>query len=167
MGVGFRVEKRKKFPSRRIKRILVATDFSAASKKAVEYASVLAKAACAEVILMHAIDSLPYSVTDTFNIIDHRRALRKTASFLLESLRSELADSGIPVKARLAMGPAHEEIIKSARKEKADLIVVGTMGRTGVSHIFLGSVAEKVVRLADCPVVTIPVRRRKRLGRSR
>jgi nucleotide-binding universal stress UspA family protein len=161
MGVGFRVEKRRKLPSRRIKRILVATDFSAASKQAAEYATALAESTGAEILLMHAIDSLPYSVTDTFTIIDHRRALHKTASFLLESLREELARKDVAVKTRLAMGPAHEEIVRSARKLKADLIVVGTRGRTGVAHAFLGSVAEKVVRLADCPVVTVPARRRR------
>ncbi len=161
MGVGFRVEKRKKLSSRGIKKILVATDFSAASKQAAEYAVSLAESAGAEILLVHAIDSLPYSVTDTFTVVDHRRALRKTASFLLESLREELARKGIAVKTRLAMGPAHEEIVRSARKDKADLIVVGTRGRTGVAHAFLGSVAEKVVRLADRPVVTVPVRRRK------
>jgi nucleotide-binding universal stress UspA family protein len=163
MGVGYRVEKpaRGKLPSRRVKKILVATDFSTASKQAVEYAAALTEAAGAEIVLMHAIDSLPYSVTDTFTVIDHRRALRKTASFLLESLRSELASRGIPVKTRLATGPAHDEIVKTARKEKADLIVVGTRGRTGVAHVLLGSVAEKVVRSADRPVVTVPARRRK------
>lgn len=161
MGVGFRVEKRKKLPARRIKRILVATDFSAASKQAAEYAAALAESTGAEILLMHVIDSLPYSVTDTFTVIDHRRALRKTASFLLDTVREELARNGIAVKTRLAMGTAHEEIVRSARKDKADLIVIGTHGRTGVVHVFLGSVAEKVVRLADCPVVTVPVRRRK------
>jgi nucleotide-binding universal stress UspA family protein len=149
----------------RVKKILVATDFSANSQRAADYAAALAKSAAAEIVLVHVIDSFPYSVTDTFTVIDHRRALHKTAGFLLESLRSDLADKGMRVKSRLVTGAAYEEILKAARREKADLIILGTHGRTGVQHLLLGSVAEKVVRLADRPVLTVPASRQTEASR--
>jgi nucleotide-binding universal stress UspA family protein len=139
-----------------IKKILVATDFSSHSKRAMDYAASLAKEAGAGIVLMHVIESFPYSVTDTLHIVDHRRALEKTAGFLLENLRQELAGAGVSVKSLLTNGAPYEEILKASRREKADLIVMGTHGRTGVKHLILGSVAEKVVRLSSCPVMTIP-----------
>jgi nucleotide-binding universal stress UspA family protein len=139
-----------------IKKILVATDFSAHSNLAMDYAATLAKQSGAEIILIHVIESFPYSVTDTFNIVDHRRALERTAGTLLENLRQELARKDLSVETQLASGAPYDEILKRSRREKADLIVMGTHGRTGVEHLILGSVAEKVVRLSSCPVMTIP-----------
>ena len=149
--------KRKRTPAG-IKKILVPTDFSAPSRRAMDYAAVLAKESGAEILLLHVIESLPYSVTDTLHVIDHRRALEKTAGALLENLRDELGEKELAVKSRLASGAAYGEILKAARREKTDLIVMGTHGRTGMSHLLLGSVAEKVVRLAACPVLTVPDR---------
>jgi nucleotide-binding universal stress UspA family protein len=149
--------KRKRAPAG-IKKILVPTDFSAPSRRAMDYAAVLAKDSGAEILLLHVIESLPYSVTDTLHVIDHRRALEKTAGALLENLRDELGEKELAVNTRLASGTAYDEVLKVARREKADLIVMGTHGRTGMSHLFLGSVAEKVVRLAACPVLTVPDR---------
>jgi universal stress protein A len=146
--------KRKRAPVG-IKKILVPTDFSAPSRRAMDYAAVLAKESGAEILLLHVIESLPYSVTDTLHVVDHRRALEKTAGALLENLRSELAEKELAVKTHLASGTAYDKILKSSRREKADLIVMGTHGRTGMSHLLLGSVAEKVVRLAACPVLTV------------
>jgi nucleotide-binding universal stress UspA family protein len=139
-----------------IRRILAPTDFSSYSKQAVDYAATLARQSGAQMTLIHVIESFPYSVTDTFNIVDHRRALERTAGSLLENWRRELARKDLPVKTHLTSGVPYEEILKRARREKADLIVMGTRGRTGVPHFLLGSVAEKVVRLSVCPVLTVP-----------
>lgn len=145
-----------------IKSILVPTDFSSYSSNAIDYAAKMAKPLGARIVLVHVIESLSYSVTDTFTLVDHRRALEKTAGALLENFRRELAAKDVPVKTRLASGVPYDEILKIARQENADLIVMGTHGRTGVEHLFLGSVAEKVVRLSSCPVLTIPARSRRR-----
>jgi nucleotide-binding universal stress UspA family protein len=102
------------------------------------------------------IESFPYSVTDTLHVVDHRRALEKTAGLLLENLGKELAGGNFAVRTRLASGAPYEEILKISRRENADLIVMGTHGRTGFTHVMLGSVAEKVVRLSTCPVLTVP-----------
>lgn len=145
-----------------IKRILVATDFSPYSGDAIEYAANMARSLGASIVLAHVIESLPYSVTDTFTLVDHRRALEKTAGALLENSCQQLGAKGLSVKTRLENGAPYEEILKISRQENADLIVMGTHGRTGVEHLFLGSVAEKVVRLSSCPVLTIPRRSRRR-----
>ncbi|HEY3302722.1 MAG TPA: universal stress protein [Candidatus Binatia bacterium] len=154
--------KRKRAPAG-IKKILVPSDFSGPSRRAMDYAAILAKESGAEILLLHVIESLPYSVTDTLHVIDHRRALEKTAGALLKNLREELIEKELAVKTRLASGTAYDEILKTSRREKADLIVMGTHGRTGMSHLLLGSVAEKVVRLAACPVLTVPDRTASRV----
>jgi universal stress protein A len=147
-----------------IKSILVPTDFSSYSSNAIDYAAKMAKPLGARIVLAHVIESLSYSVTDTFTLVDHRRALEKTAGALLENSCQQLAAKGLSVKTRLANGVPYEEILKISRRENADLIVMGTHGRTGMEHLFLGSVAEKVVRLSTCPVLTIPARSRRRLA---
>lgn len=160
--------KRKRKPSR-IQRILVPTDFSVHSEHALDYAAVLAKQLGAKIILLHVIDSLSYSVTDTFTVIEHRRALETTARSLLDNFRQDMVAKGLAVKSYLATGAPYDEILKKSRQEKADLIVMGTHGRTGVKHLLLGSVAEKVVRLSTCPVLTVPIpsaRRAKTASKS-
>lgn len=138
-----------------LKKILVPTDFSAYSNGALDYAATLAKQFGAEIVLVHVIESMYYSVTDTFTVVDHLWALETTANALLDNTRAQVAEKNVPVKSRLESGSAAEEILKAAEEEKADLIVMGTRGRTGVSHLLLGSVAEKVVRQASCPVLTV------------
>jgi nucleotide-binding universal stress UspA family protein len=160
--------KRKKRPSR-IQRILVPTDFSAHSEHALNYAAILAKQLGAKIILLHVIDSMSYSVTDTLIVIEHRRALETTARALLDNFRQALVAQGLAVTVYLMTGAPYEEILKKSRREKADLIAMGTHGRTGVRHLLLGSVAEKVVRLSTCPVLTVPIpsaRRAKAAAKS-
>lgn len=140
---------------RRIKKILVPTDFSPPSNVAMDYAAFIAKQFNAGIILIHVIESLPYSVTDTFNVIEHRKALETTARSLLENFRHDLVERDLSLKISLVSGAAYQEILKKARQERIDLIVMGTHGRTGVRHLILGSVAEKVVRLSTCPVLTV------------
>jgi nucleotide-binding universal stress UspA family protein len=114
------------------------------------------------------IESLPYSITDTFKVVEHRKALQALASSLLRNLSDDLQTRNVAVKTALVWGTASREILAKARQEKVDLIVMGTHGRTGLPHIVLGSVAEKTVRLSRIPVLTVPLsvaaRRRKKKG---
>jgi nucleotide-binding universal stress UspA family protein len=139
----------------KIKKILVPIDFSSSSDKTLDYASTLAKQFNALLILMHVIDSAQYSVTDTFNVVKHRRSLEMIARSLLKNLMEPLLKSQLMVRPYLVSGMASEEILKKARQDRVNLIVMGTHGRTGLQHVFLGSVAEKVVRLSSCPVLTV------------
>ena len=152
--------------SQRVRKIIVPLDFSSSSQSTIDYASMIAERFAATLILVHVIESLPYSITDTFQIVEHRRALETLASSLLRNLSDDLRARNLDVKTRLVWGNPSREILVKARREKADLIVMGTHGRSGLPHMVMGSVAEKTVRLARIPVLTVPLSfkpRRKRL----
>ena len=151
-----------------IRKILVPVDFSSFSESTIDYAAMIAERFGATLILTHVIESLPYSITDTFKVVEHRKALQALASSLLRNLSDDLQTRNVAVKTALVWGTASREILAKARQEKVDLIVMGTHGRTGLPHIVLGSVAEKTVRLSRIPVLTVPLsvaaRRRKKKG---
>jgi nucleotide-binding universal stress UspA family protein len=145
---------------RPIKKILVPTDFSPHSDYALQYALMLAGAFKARILLIHVIEPLTYSVTDTLTVTNHFEALKTIANPLLENIRKRFQKKGLKVETNVLTGVPYREILNKGRQTQADLIVMGTHGRTGMEHILLGSVAEKVVRLASCPVVTVrPVAR--------
>jgi nucleotide-binding universal stress UspA family protein len=122
----------------RTKNILVATDFSDLAEAAVRLAADLARQSDARLHVLHVTSSREYEVTS-----------------LLMALAGEIG-SGIEVTTATAAGDPAEEIIRYARRKAVDLIVVGTHGRTGVSRALLGSVAERLVRTAHRPVLTVP-----------
>ncbi|HEY5594913.1 MAG TPA: universal stress protein [Nitrospiria bacterium] len=140
---------------RPIKTILVPTDFSDCSDGAMQYAAMIARTFKARIVLIHVIQPYTYGMTETFNLVDHYTALKTIAGPLLDQVRKQLLKQGVPVETDLLTGAAHHEIFEKARRAKADLIVIGTHGRTGVEHFLLGSVAEKVVRMSFCPVLTV------------
>jgi len=150
-----------------IKKILVPTDFSDYSDQAMQYATMLARAFKARILLIHVIESLTYTVTDTLLVTDHFVALKTIAEPLLENARKKIQKKGLRVETNLLTGVPYREILNKASRSGADMIVMGTHGRTGVEHLLLGSVAEKVVRLATCPVVTIRPVTRIKGGRKR
>lgn len=136
------------------KKILVPVDFSPHSNLAFRYACLLARQFDAKLSVIHVVDSLAYSVTDTLNVVEHRRALETLSTTLLDNLRAELEEQGLAVKTRVIIGTPYRAILDQAVRGRIDLIVMGTHGRTGVEHLLLGSVAERVVRLSPCPVLT-------------
>lgn len=144
-------------PTQPIDKILVPVDFSSYSQSTIDYASMIAERFGATLILLHVIESLPYSVTDTFKVIEHRNTLQTLATSLLENLSDGLRARKLAVKTRLVWGTASREILSEVRRQKPDLIVMGTHGRTGLPHVVLGSVAEKTVRLSGVPVLTVPL----------
>ena len=146
---------RRKEQRPQIRSIMVPVDFSSYSNQAVNYAAMIAKKFKTGIMLMHVIDSLSYSVTDTLKVIEHRRALETIAGTLLDNLRKQLRGKNLKVKTYLVSGTPYREILKKTQLEKVDLIVMGTHGRTGMEHLLLGSVAERVVRLSPCPVLTV------------
>jgi nucleotide-binding universal stress UspA family protein len=148
----------------RIRKILVPVDFSSYSESAVAYASAIAEKFGAALILMHVIEAFPYSVTDTMKVISHRRALQILARALMRNIAVELRNRGLAVKTSLTQGNPSREILATARREKPDLIVMGTHGRTGLPHVLLGSVAEKTVRLSPAPVLTVPLSLDRKAG---
>jgi len=150
-----------------IKRILVPIDFSECSDGAMQYAGQLARVFKARLVLIHVLQPHAYGMTETFNLVDHYAAMKTIAEPLLEESRKKLKKQGLAVETDLRTGTAHTEILEKARSGKADLIVMGSHGRTGVEHFLLGSVAEKVVRLSPCPVLTVRPEKASKTARSK
>jgi len=142
------------------KRILIATDFSEASLEAVATGAALAKTLDADVLLVTVLDPVPYVAavdleggSDTWaQFIDDAEASLKAQ--LLKVRDEKLESSTCDVAVIRESGAAHA-ITEFAKDRGADLIVVGSHGRTGFKRLLLGSVAEKVVRLASCPVFVV------------
>lgn len=132
-----------------ITHILCPTDFSSTAVRALKYAERLAIETNAELTLMHAFDT---PATYTLSGQEHPRDPR-----LLQQLNELLVDSPLGNKIHRLQhaGEAGEVICWMAQDRKCDMIVMGTHGRSGVSHLLFGSVAEYVLRHARCPVVTI------------
>jgi nucleotide-binding universal stress UspA family protein len=149
----------------RIKTILVPVDFTDYSNRAADYAAMLAKQFRATIVLLHVIEPFTYSMTDTVVVTDHYTALKVIAQRLIDALRRKVGRQG--VKALVLRGTPYVTIVEHARKNRANLIVMGTHGRTGLEHLVLGSVAERVVRLAPCPVLTVGDAKGHRSGRAR
>lgn len=141
--------------TRTISRIMVPTDFSPDSAEALEYAIALAKQLKADLILAHVIEPFPYNLVEGMAFSDYGERLTPPVQRLLNHQSKRAIKEKIPVKTRLIEGAPFREIIKMAKRERADLIVMGTHGRTGIDHLLAGSVAEKVVRLSPCPVLTV------------
>lgn len=141
-----------------VKRILAPTDFSSASLVAVEQAARLALEFGAELILLYVvppIPTLPADMNYTFQTPDYNDSLQSAATEKLAELEEEHVPEGIPVRRLICFGDPAGEIVKAAEEEKCDWIVISTHGHTGWKHLVFGSVAEKVVRLACCPVLSI------------
>ncbi len=140
------------------KRICCPVDFSKPSRAALETAVELARRFEAELTIFHAfaVSGLTFPTGDvmlTQNMID-RADLE--VDELLGSWKKEAEQLGAPkVSATKAIGVPFVEIVRFAREGSFDLIIMGTHGRTGLKHALLGSVAEKVVRKAPCPVLTV------------
>lgn len=137
--------------------ILVPTDFSAHSAKAVDQAVEMAKAFGSTLHLVHAFNVpvpfvTPYEVAIPENFLEQAR---DSAKQRLESVRERVQGAGVEVKAHLTEVPAAPAIARVAEELGADLIVMGTRGNTGLKHVILGSVAERVIRQVDCPVLTV------------
>lgn len=164
-----------------LKRILVPVDFSGDSLHALAYARDLVKPFGAEIVLLHVIEPIYYAApADLYmaspNLATLLNEQQHMASAQLARIAAGLKKTGTRVRTVLKSGSAAQVIIESAKTVGANLVVMATHGRTGLSHMFMGSVAEKVVRGAACPVLTVrhsvmtrrkPQRKRTRVTRKR
>lgn len=143
----------------RIRRILHPTDFSRASTPAFKRAVEMAKANRSELVVAHVlVPSMPimgdgYMSPQVYEDLD--AAARSAAQKQLRKLMDRAKQAGVRVKGLLLDGVAHERIARAARSQKADLVVIGTHGRTGFAKLFLGSVASRVLAVSPCPVLTV------------
>lgn len=144
--------------TRETKKILVATDFSEGSDEAFERALDLGKPTGATLEIVHVLEfgdsgQLPFGLV---NYAGDPGAIVATVDRELAIRADRASAAGLRCYTRMLEGDAWQEIIREAREARADLIVIGTHGRRGLAHMMLGSVAERVVRHASCPVLTVP-----------
>lgn len=145
------------------KTILVPHDFSSSANHACAVARDEAKTHGAKVILVHVID-LPYQMVpesamvsgESIEPVSMKDFAGKAAEKHLDDIAARLAKDGVTPQKYIRFGKPHDEIVKLAEELKIDLIVMGTHGRTGLAHLLVGSVAERVVRTSKCPVLTVP-----------
>ena len=141
-----------------IKTILCPTDFSEPSYEGLKYAIELATQFGADLCVTNVVPAVPPLPTDpnfVFEIPEYERGLHADADRKLRELIEQRIPKSLKVRTVIGHGDAGREIVRIAGEELADLIVIATTGMTGLRHILFGSVAEKVVRLAACPVLTI------------
>lgn len=146
------------------RKVLCPVDMTQEGKGATDEAANLARALGAELLLVHVMNEpalalgepmlSPGEVT-AFSLPQLTEEYRAEMARRLERVGDELRATGLPVSTMLLRGAPHEAIVGAAESEHVGLIVMGTHGRRGLSHMLLGSVAERVVRTAKVPVMTL------------
>jgi universal stress protein A len=134
-----------------IHHILTPTDFSAHAKQAVTSAFELGQTFGATLSLLHVIEVPAYAIEVSLPLEELERDARHELALLLPEAEAAHVD----VTRLVELGVPYQRILETATAEQVDLIVMATHGRTGLGHLVLGSVAERVLRLAPCPVLTI------------
>lgn len=141
----------------RIEKILVPVDFSEHSAKALEMAIDLAKALGASIQLLHCYQIQPAGVSPYGIVLPESfdRDLREAAGRQLGEWRDKVVAQGVEAEATLSSMFPSLAISETASEVGSDLIVMGTRGLSGIKHVLLGSVAERTLRVAPCPVLTV------------
>jgi universal stress protein A len=136
---------------------LVPLDFSAYSTQALDYAMALAHTLQARLTLLHVIQPLPMGGGDLGMTLPYAYMQELDAELTrrLESYLARVTAAGLNGEMVLVYGSPYHEIVETAKVRQVELIIMGTHGRTGLRHVLLGSVAEKVVQLASCPVLVM------------
>ena len=143
-----------------VEKILCPADFGESSQKSLEAAIELSRLFSAELILMHTIRPLPISTnssqadsnSDIPTVVDE---LWREARKRIDHLTANTVPDDIRCRSKIVPGKPAEEIVRLAKEEAADLIVIAMSGQSGWRRLLIGSIAEKVVRSAQCPVLTV------------
>jgi nucleotide-binding universal stress UspA family protein len=141
-------------------RFLVPLDFSADANQALAYAIALASTLGARVTLLHVMQSPPWGGSDMDVTVPHAYSrfiqhLEAEVAHRMQACLERVTAGGLEGEMAVVHGVPFQEILDTAKKQQVDLIIMGTHGRTGLQHVLMGSVAEKVVRLAPCPVLVV------------
>ncbi len=141
------------------RRVLFGTDFSPASRPAFRRAVALARQFRGRLLIVHVIPSgwpigaEGYVTPRMYQEME--TAIRQSAQKQLDRLIAQAKKAGVAVRGLLLSGAAAEAIALTARKERSDVVIVGTHGRTGLERLLAGSVASRIVGTAPCPVLTV------------
>jgi len=146
------------------KKVLCPTDFSEASLCGLALGNKMAKLWDIEIIALNVHKPIPHlpkprveTSEVTFDVGEYEKAVIEDARRTLEETVERLLDEGVSARIEVRIGNPAQEILQVAEEEGVDAILIATHGRTGIAHIVFGSVAQRVVRRAKCPVVTIPM----------
>ncbi len=143
----------------KISKILAPTDFSELSRAGVRYALELAKVVKAEVTVYHVVSQRELmQYYDKLSVRPFMHPVDTYQKAMSRFIKTHFADltADVKVHEKVEMGIGEKNIVNLAEEQGMDLIVISTHGRTGLSHMLVGSVTEKLVRLARCPVLSIP-----------
>lgn len=138
----------------RIKRIIAPVDFSDPSPLALGYARAMAQTAQAEILLLYVIEPVAYPA-ELGVVVNLEADLADRALAELDKLRERYLGDYPNARTMVCHGVADQEIVEAATRENADLLIIGTHGFSGLKHMLLGSTAERVIRSAPCPVLTV------------
>ncbi|MBI3594246.1 MAG: universal stress protein [Nitrospirae bacterium] len=143
----------------RIKKIVLPFDFSDCSRQALNYAVSFARVFEAKIFLLHVVALSPYVPEISISLEGDQLGLKKKLSEMVNREVSLIKEMGIESEGYCVIGEPTLEIVNFAEEQFADLIMMGTHGRTGFTHILLGSTTERVIERAPCPVLTLKVKR--------
>ncbi|MCU0578733.1 MAG: universal stress protein [Desulfobacterota bacterium] len=143
-----------------LKKIVCPTDFSDPSFEALQAAVELARHFAAELVVIHVVQPIPVVAAEhmgsvVFNVQAYQEEMEQAALKKLQQHLAERLAPGLVVRLLVALGDPADQIVRAADEAQADLIVIATRGQTGFKRLVFGSVAEKVVRLAGVPVLSI------------
>ena len=140
-----------------VQHVLVPIDFSATADRALEYAIALGQQLQARLTLLHVLDLTPVTMDEMTPAVvaTYLDDLETDAQHLLQASLERVQRAGLQAESLLVQGTPTQTILDTAGEQGVDLIIMGTHGRTGLAHVFLGSVAEHVVRQGPCPVLVV------------
>ena len=140
-----------------LKRILVPTDFSESAHHALRYAISLAQEFHAEIALLHVVEDVAVGYASDLFPVPMAEVFQEISSFArkeIAALATEVRSHGVEARESVIQGKPSAEILRIAREDAVDMIILGTHGRGVLDHALFGSTTERVVRKAPCPVLT-------------
>jgi nucleotide-binding universal stress UspA family protein len=141
-----------------LKRILVPTDFSESARHALLYGTSFAREYEGELVLLHVVENLTVGYASDLFPVPMAEVFDEISGYAkaeLAKLGAEVKEKGIAVRELVVQGKPSAEIVRVAREETADMIVLGTHGKGMLDKALFGSTAERVIRRAPCPVLTV------------
>jgi nucleotide-binding universal stress UspA family protein len=141
--------------SRALRRIICPIDFSQCSVKALEYAAQLAQGFGASLTILHVLEPVYFDLELGLGAVPDYERTKASVEVRLAGVREALTNQGLTVQTAISGGILADSIVAATQTDQCDLIVMGTHGRRGMSHVMTGSVAQAVLRRAPCPVLTV------------
>ena len=148
----------------KIHSILCPVDFSDASHKAVRYAREFAASMGSSVYLLNVVEPRPMAVDITLNYVPLEEDLEKAAKADLDVVLQQFLSAGLKAECSVEIGNPSDVILEKSGELQANLVIMGSHGKTGLSRFIMGSVAETVVRKANCPVLIVKAEENEFIG---